>query len=115
MISRYEVSQIIDESLKYHLKELHPITHCLNLDPGFDLYTAMHDLTALAKKSASHHDLTTLKQCLTVAEKLYREGEHIVQDVVENTFIYELSPKISKDVLPKSFYNVYIRQLMKGN
>jgi hypothetical protein len=59
--------------------------------------------------------LTTLKQCLTVAEKLYREGEHIVQDVVENTFIYELSPKISKDVLPKSFYNVYIRQLMKGN
>jgi hypothetical protein len=115
MISRYEVSQIINESLKYHLKDLHPTTHCLNLDPGFDLYTAMHDLTALAKKAVTQHDLAMLTQCLHVAEKLYKEGEHIVRNVVENTFIYELSPKVSKNVLPKSFYNVYIKQLMKGN
>jgi hypothetical protein len=34
---------------------------------------------------------------------------------VENIFIYELSSKVSKGVLSKAFYEVYMKQVMNSN
>jgi hypothetical protein len=112
MITRYEVSRVINDALKQKIKGLHPYSECLNLDLSLDMYTAMHDLTTLAKKAAVTHDVILYKKCLHVAERLYKEGEHLVQDVVENIFIYELSSKVSKGMLPKAFYEVYMKQVM---
>jgi hypothetical protein len=115
MISRYEVSQVINGALKQKIQQLHSHAQCLNLDISLDLYTSVHDLTSIAKKAAVSDDMILLKQCLSVAERLYKEGEHLVQDVIENIFIYELSSKVSKSVLPKSFYTVYLKQVMESN
>ena len=112
MISRYEVSRVINDTLNQKIKKLHPYTECFNLDLSLDMYTAVHDLTTLAKNAAVMHDMILYNQCLHVAEKLYKEGEHLVQDVVENIFIYELSSKVSKGMLPKAFYEVYLKQVM---
>ena len=79
------------------------------------MYTSMHDLTTIAKNAAASHDMILLKQCIHVAERLYKDGEHLVQDVVENIFIYEMSSKVSKTVLPKAFYEVYLKQVMNSN
>jgi hypothetical protein len=114
MISRYEVSQVINDALKQKIQGLHP-SQCLNLDLSLDMYSSIHDLTALAKKAAVTDDMILLKQCLNVAERLYKDGEHLVQGVMENIFIYEMSSKVSKDLLPKAFYEVYLRQVMNSN
>jgi hypothetical protein len=76
------------------------------------MYTSIQDLTTLAKHAVLTQDMILYNQCLHVAEKLYKEGEHLVQDVVENIFIYELSSKVSKAMLPKVFYEVYMKQVM---
>ena len=115
MISRYEVSQVINDALKTSIRGLRPHLQCLNLDLSLDMYTSMHDLTKLAQHAAVAHDVFLLKQCMDVAEKLYREGEQLVQDVVENIFIYELSSKVAKGILPKAFYDVYLKQVISSN
>ncbi len=115
MISRYEVSHVINDALKQKMYGLHPYSKCFNLDLSLDMYTAMHDLTTLAKNAAGTHDMILLKQCLSVAERLYSNGEHLVRDVVENIFIYELSHKVFKAMLPKAFYEVYLKQVINSN
>lgn len=70
MISRYEVSQVINGALKQKIQQLNSHAQCLNLDIGLDLYTSVHDLTSIAKKAAVSHDMILLKQCLSVAERL---------------------------------------------
>lgn len=112
MISRYEVPRVINETLKQKIRRLHPYSECFNLDLSLDMYAAIQDLTTLAKNAAVTHDMILYNQCLHVAEKLYKEGEHLVQGVVENIFIYELSSKVSKAMLPKAFYDVYMKQVM---
>ena len=115
MISRYEVSQVINDALKQKIKRLRPYSQCFNLDLSLDMYTSMHDLATLAKNAADSHDIISLKQCMNVAERLYNDGEHLVKGVVENIFIYGLSSKVSKDMLPKAFYDVYLKQVMSSN
>jgi hypothetical protein len=115
MISRYEVSQVVNDALKQKIKKLHPYSLCFNLDLSLDMYTSMHDLTTIAKNAADSHDMILLKQCMNVAERLYKEGERLVKGVVENIFIYELSSKVSKGILPKAFYDVYLKQVMSSN
>src|SRR5450755_2600522 len=100
MISRYEVSQVVNDALKQKIKSLHPYSLCFNLDLSLDMYTSMHDLTTIAKNAADTHDMILLKQCMNVAERLYKDGERLVKGVVENIFIYELSSKVSKGILP---------------
>lgn len=115
MISRYEVSYVINDALKQKIRGLRPYLQCLNLDLSLDMYTSMHDLTTLAKNAAVTQDMILLKECMSVAERLYKDGEHVVQDVVENIFIYELSSKVAKGILPKAFYEVYLKQVMNSN
>src|SRR5579863_1822917 len=115
MISRFEVSHLVNDALKHKIKSLHPYTFCLNLDPGFDMYTSMHDLTAVAHNAIDSQDMILLKQCINVAERLHKEGDHLVQGIVENVFIYELSSRVSKDVWPRAFYNLYLKQIMSSN
>ena len=115
MISRYEVSHVINDALNTSLKGLRPHLQCLNLDLSLDMYTSMHDLTRLAQHAAVAHDALLLKKCMDIAERLYKEGEHLVQDVVENIFIYELSSKVAKGILPKTFYDVYLKQMISSN
>ena len=115
MISRYEVSRVINDTLGQKIGRIHPNLQSLNLDLSLDMYTSVNDLTLLAKNAATTHDMILLNQCLSVAERLYKDGERLVQGVVENIFIYELSPRISKSILPKVFYEVYLRQVMNSN
>jgi hypothetical protein len=115
MISRYEVSHVVNDALKENITSLHPFTQCFNLDPGMDIYTSVQDLTRVAKNAAEAHDTILLKQCMQVAEKLHKDGEHLVQGVVENIFIYELSSRVAKGMLPKTFYEIYLKQVMSSN
>jgi hypothetical protein len=115
MITRYEVARVVNDALNQKIKQLHPYTQCFNLDLSLDMYRSIHDLTTIAKNAAVTHDMILLKQCMRVAERLYKEGEHLVQGVVENIFIYELSSKVAKGVFSKAFYEVYLKQVMNSN
>ena len=124
MISRYEASQMIDTELKHKISFLNSNRTGLNLDLSFDFYRSVNDLTEIAQKAAANHDFILLKQCITLAEKLYNHGERLVKDVLENTFIYSFSRIIPagkmeqcvfKAMIPKSFYSIYLKQMMVSN
>ena len=124
MISRYEASQMIDTELKHKISFLNSNRAGLNLDLSFDFHRSVNDLTEIAQKAAANHDFILLKQCITLAEKLYNNGERLVKDVLENTFIYSFSRIIPagkmeqcvfKAMIPKSFYSIYLKQMMVSN
>jgi hypothetical protein len=124
MISRYEASQMIDSELGYKIACLNANRTGLNVDLSFDLYRSVHDLTEIAQKAANDHDFILLKQCISLAEKLYANGERLVKDVLENTFIYSFSRIVPagkmqqcvfKAMIPKSFYSLYLKQMMVSN
>ena len=124
MISRYEASQMIDTELKHKISFLNSNRTGLNLDLSFDFYRSVNDLTEIAQKAAANHDFILLKQCIALAEKLYNNGERLVKDVLENTFIYSFSRIIPagkmeqcvfKAMIPKSFYSIYLKQMMVSN
>jgi len=123
MISRYEASQMIDSELKHNICRLNKNRTGLNVDLSFDIYRSVNDLTEIAWRAAVEHDFILLKQCFVLAEKLYNNGEQLVKDVLENTFIYAFSRIIPagkmeqcvfKAMIPKSFYSIYKRQIMVG-
>jgi hypothetical protein len=37
MISRYEVSHVVNDALKQKIKRLHPYSQCFNLDLSLDM------------------------------------------------------------------------------
>jgi len=124
MISRYEASQMIDSELRYKVSCLNSNRTGLNVDVSFDLYRSVHDLTEIAKKAATDHDFILLKQCFAIAEKLYNNGERLVKDVLENSFIYSFSRIVPADkmeecffkaMVPKYFYSIYLNQMMASN
>jgi hypothetical protein len=41
MISRYEVSRVVNDALKENITRLHPFTNCFNLDPDMGIYTSV--------------------------------------------------------------------------
>jgi hypothetical protein len=114
MISRYEVSQLIDDAMKNNGKRIQQHSQGFYLDLSLDMYTSIHELTTLAKKAAVSEDLILYKRCLALAERLHKDGEQLVKDVVENIFIYELSSTVAKGMLPRAFYQVYLNQVMKS-
>jgi hypothetical protein len=124
MISRYEASQIIDSELKQKISRLNSNRISLNVDLSFDLYRSVHDLTEITQKAAGDYDFILLRQCFALAERLYNQGERLVKDVLENTFIYSVSRIIpagkmeqcvSKAIISKSFYSIYLTQMMSRN
>lgn len=124
MISRYEASQMIDSELKHKISILKSNRIGLNVDVSFDLYRSVHDLTEIAQRAATDHDFILLKQCFALAEKLYNHGERLVKDVLENSFIYSFSRIIPankmeqcvfKAMIPKSFYSIYLKQMIVSN
>ena len=124
MITRYEASQMIDSELKHKISRLNSNRISLNVDLSFDFYRSIHDLTEITQNAANDHDFILLKHCFALAEKLYNNGERLVKDVLENTFIYAFSRIIPANkteqcifraIVPKSFYSIYLKQMVSSN
>jgi hypothetical protein len=90
-----------------------------------DIYASLQALTDYTKRMAILHDFQIVKKCMTLVEKIYKEGTACVKSAVENVFIFSLSSimtacnivewRILQSYMPACLYTLYIHQVLKGS
>lgn len=104
------------------LNEFPTIATELKQQAGNDIYKSIRCLADLTGKLARLSDLREVKHCFDIAEKMLAEGNSIVRNAIENTYIYSLTPLLDlsplKDKL-KALLNAplrceYYRQVMSS-
>jgi hypothetical protein len=70
------------------------------------------------------HNISAAKQCLCLAEKLYKKGNAVVKNAIENVFVYSFSHaffhdsrkrKEVMDIVPASLYELYKKQVINSH
>ncbi|MDR3680893.1 MAG: hypothetical protein P4L41_13090 [Flavipsychrobacter sp.] len=65
-----------------------------------------------------------VKQCMAVAEKLYKKGNTSVKNAIENIYVYSFSSMLFHDMekrkmllglIPLSLYTVYMHQMLHSH
>lgn len=81
----------------------------------------MHCLLDYTGKEIDAHHFKTVKTCFAVAEHLYENGDLLVKNAVENSYVYSFTnllhnhPKERNTILsivPITLYSLYIRQCL---
>jgi hypothetical protein len=86
-------------------------------------YKAIQALTDHTRRLAFEHDFKKVKSCLTLVERIYREGNTFVKNAVENIFIFSFSSllancnrvewRIVQSYMPSDLYALYARQVSR--
>ena len=89
-----------------------------------DIYASLQALTDYTKRMAIMHDFPTVRQCMILIEKIYKEGTAAVKSAVENVFIFSLSTimttcnivewRILQSYMPSCLYTLYVHQVLKS-
>ena len=88
-------------------------------------YQSIQDLTDYTKRMALEHDFVTAGKCMQRIGKLYKKGNDLVRNAVENIFIFSFSSlfcscnivewRILQSHMPSELYALYVRQILKSN
>jgi hypothetical protein len=115
MIDQFEVRGLLEETLPDISPELRKENNTSNI------YKLIHILLDYTFKKIREHNITTVKKCFLLAEKLYNRGNEAVRCAVENIYVYSFShlpvkneaeKKQVLNVLPGSLYTLYMRQVI---
>jgi hypothetical protein len=115
MITQYEVPYLLKEELPTITSENYPAR--INMD----VYKSVQYFSEYTRWAVLQHNLTIAKKCFGLAEKLYKQGDSIVKNVIENTFVYSFSSYIPNDrieklilisLIPSPLYAIYLKQVM---
>ena len=89
-----------------------------------DLYHSIQTLTDYTRRMAIEHNFGMVEKCMLLVEQLYKKGNALVKNAVENVFIFSLSSiinfcniiewKIIQSYMPSCLYALYIRQVMEA-
>ena len=117
MISQEELPQFIENSMP----ELSDICHNEN---SHNPYRVVKQLLQYTTTNIAKHNLNAAKQCLALAEQLYRKGNNVIKNAIENVFVFSFSHaffhndpnrKEVLDIVPPSLYELYRRQLVNSH
>ena len=117
MITQYQVQEYI----RVAMPEINPNPQPVRFE--MDLYPCLQTFTDYTKSAIRRHNFEIVRKCCEFAERLYVNGDKIVKNAVENTFVYSFSSFLSgtrtenlfiKSLIPASLYALYIRQLMQS-
>lgn len=88
------------------------------------VYQSIQVLTDYTKRMALSHDFKMVAKCMAIVTKLYRKGDSLVRNAIENVFIYSFSSmmstcntvewRITQSYMPAELYAVFIEQVLKS-
>ena len=115
MITQYEVPSLLKEELPTIAGDQYPARFTM------DVYKSMQCFSDYTKTAVLDHNLQLAKKCFALAGKLYRNGDTMVRNVIENTFVFSFTSFMPKDrieklilqsIIPASLYTAYMKQVM---
>jgi hypothetical protein len=94
-----------------------------NLQPA--IFSAIQELTDQAKRLAFQHDFTGLKNCMNLVQQIYKSGNTVVKNAVENIFVFAFSSilprcnqvewQLVRSCMPQELYTLYIGQINRSS
>lgn len=91
---------------------------------GQDVYHSMQTLTDYSKRMALEHNFKMVEQCLALVEKIYKKGNALVKNAVENVFVFSFSSmmmlcnimewRLVQSYMPATLYRLYIDQVTRS-
>ncbi|MBO9563246.1 MAG: hypothetical protein J7621_10745 [Niastella sp.] len=115
MITQYEVTSLLKEELPRLTGDSYPSRFAM------DVYKSVQCFSDYTKQAVEDHNFNLAQKCFHVAEGLYRDGDAIVKNVIENVFVFSITSFMPKDriqklilqsIIPASLYTVYVKQVM---
>lgn len=115
MITRYEVPSLLKEELPTIAGDQYPARFTM------DIYRSVQCFSDYTKHAVLDHNLQLAKKCFALAGKIYRDGDNIVKNVIENTFVFSFTSFMPKDrieklilqsIIPTVLYTAYMKQVM---
>jgi len=88
------------------------------------VYDSMQVLTDYTRHMAVTHNFKEVKKCVLLVEKIYKHGDALVRNSVENIFIFSFSStrlmcnivewRIIQSFMSTDLYNLYIQQVVRS-
>jgi hypothetical protein len=88
------------------------------------VYQSIQVLTDYTKRMALSHDFKMVAKCMAIVAKLYRKGDTLVRNAIENVFIYSFSSmmstcnmvewRLTQSYMPTELYAVFMQQVLKS-
>ena len=117
MLNQFEIQTFIAGKLPQVRHDLSPA------GPTLTVYQSMQVLTDYTKKVALEHDFKMVEKCMSLVETLYRKGNSLVRNAVENVFIFSFSSIMSRcnivewrmvqSYMPTELYALYVQQVQE--
>ena len=91
---------------------------------GMNLYKELQHFTEYTRKAIEEHNYVLAKRCFRLAGKLYEQGDVVVQNAIDNVFVYaftsffpheDVEKAIVKSIIPASLYALYIKQITRND
>ncbi len=117
MINQEELQEYIAESIP----ELSGICREHKCSNAHDIAREMIQYT---NRQFIGQNIASAKECLALAENLYKSGNKVVRNAIENVFVYSFSHSFFCDeqkkkgllaILPTSLYVLYKQQLLASH
>jgi len=103
-----------------YLEEAVPEMSRLKIDKKSNAYDVMNMLMAFTFENIKQHNYKIVKRCFKIADKLYSKGNTVVQNAVQNVFVYSFTKMFERypaekqkllAILPMTLYSLYIAQV----
>ena len=86
-----------------------------------DAYSTVRIFLDYTFKKIRENNLSAVKKCFTLADKLYSKGDRAVKSAMENIYVFSFSNLPVKDsndkklvmgMIPGTLYSLYMKQVM---
>ncbi len=118
MLNQYEVPACMADELPELNEELKAIS------PALNIFKSVQCLANFTKRKAADHDISGVKQCFSLAEKIYFNGNENVKNAMENVFIFSFSSLLNacsreernklQSLMPLCLHTAYVQQVLRS-
>jgi hypothetical protein len=115
MITQFEIPSLLKAALPAIAGDDYPTRTTMNI------YKSVQCFSDFTRHAVQDHNFNLAKKCFALAEKLYRQGDAIVKNAIENTFVFSFTSFMPNDgierlivqsIIPTPLYAVYMKQVM---
>ena len=113
MITQYDVYALLSQQIPQLASKPYPSRGSLII------YASMNYFTDFTRHAVEDHNFQQAKKCFALAEDLYLHGDAIVKLLIENSFIYSITPLrsmnaadkfMTRAIIPEVLFTVYLKQ-----
>ena len=117
MITQYEVSSI----LRQEIPQLARREYTQQID--LNVYVFMNYFLTYTKQTVTEHKYFAAKKCFVLADRLFKHGDGVVKNLVENVFVFGFTSLLStpglekamvRSLIPANLYGLYLKQIYQS-